>query len=183
MSTNLHKKGLSLIELMVVMAIIGILASALMVNVNNTRSKGRDAKRVSDFNQVRNALELFRETYGVYPVTASTATWEGNWQNLAICLETGVGCGISTPGYVPVLRSVPQDPMDNPNTVSDSDPTYYYGIPHGCSTGSAYRIAAYLENNNPALRGDLEGFFYNNLYPCADNVYGYCLGSGSCTGW
>ncbi len=50
-------RGFTLIELLVVIAIIGILSSVVLVSLNSARSKGKDARVVSDVQQVRTALE------------------------------------------------------------------------------------------------------------------------------
>lgn len=172
-----------MIELLVVIAIIGILSSVVLASLNSARSKARDTKRIADFRQIQTALELFYDQYGRYPVTAGAPTWDGHWQFFSTCLETGAGCGFATPGFQPPISKVSQDPLDSPNTLSDADPTYYYGWPSGCSTGQSYRLAVYLENDNSALNSDLDGSFYNNNNGCEDSNKGYCIGVGICAGW
>lgn len=178
-----NQRGLTLVELLIVIAIIGIIASVVLNSLGSAKSKARDSERISDFNQIRNAVELFYATYERYPITADASTWDGRWQNFSTCLETGEGCGFATSNYVPVLNKVPQDPQDDPNTLSDSDPTYYYGLPSACGAGAAYRLAVNLEHSHPVLNNDLDGSFYNNNSGCEDSSRGYCIGTGTCAGW
>ncbi|KKW21376.1 MAG: hypothetical protein UY64_C0022G0001 [Parcubacteria group bacterium GW2011_GWA1_51_12] len=51
--------GFTLIELIVVIAIIGLLSSIVLTSLTRARQKARDARRVADIRQIRNALELF----------------------------------------------------------------------------------------------------------------------------
>ena len=177
------KRGFTLIELLIVIAIIGVLSSIVLASLNNARSRARDTKRIMEFKQIQTALELFYNQYGQYPVTAGAPTWDEHWRFFSTCLETGVGCGIATPGFQPLMSKVPQDPHDDPATLSDSDPTYYYAWPAGCSDGRSYRLAVYLENNNFILQSDLDGSFYSNNNGCEDSNKGYCVGIGVCGGW
>jgi prepilin-type N-terminal cleavage/methylation domain-containing protein len=62
------QKGFTLIELLVVIAVIGLLASLIAVGFGNARRKSRDAKRLSDMQQVRTGLDLYY-TNGGYPGT------------------------------------------------------------------------------------------------------------------
>ena len=63
------KKGFTLIEMLVVISIIGILATLIFARLGSTEKAGRDTKRKSDLNQYRIALQNFAAAHnGVYPV-------------------------------------------------------------------------------------------------------------------
>jgi len=63
-----RSKGFTLVELLVVIAIIGTLATLLLIQLGVARAKARDAKRISDINQLRSAVELFYDdNNGIYP--------------------------------------------------------------------------------------------------------------------
>ncbi len=62
-----HHFGFTLVELLVVVAITGILASASYFGINDVRKSIRDNKRRADLNQVARALELFKTDNGQYP--------------------------------------------------------------------------------------------------------------------
>lgn len=127
--------GFTLIEILIVVAIIAILASVVLVGLGPTQQAGRDARRLSDLSEVQTALELYYSKCGFYPGTANCAasTPGTTWAAMAAAL-TGSTIGVPT---------IPNDPSTNG--------TYYY---EAFSGGSTYTIAATLENaNNSAFRG------------------------------
>ena len=67
MKISLFKKGFTLIELMVVIAIIGILTAIITANFTTAKSKARDAKRVSDIAQLQLVLEQYFDKNSEYP--------------------------------------------------------------------------------------------------------------------
>lgn len=67
---KLQKKlqaGFTIIELLIVIAIIGILATLVLTNFQGAQAKGRDTVRKNDINSVYQKLEEFYNENGSYP--------------------------------------------------------------------------------------------------------------------
>ena len=79
-------RGFTLIELLVVISIIGILISLSLFGIQNSRKSARDAKRKSDLESIRSALEMYKADKGYYPPTT----------------------GALSPSYI---SSIPSDPL------------------------------------------------------------------------
>ncbi|MFH1956507.1 MAG: type II secretion system protein [Patescibacteria group bacterium] len=62
-----NQKGFTLLELLVVLAIITLIFSLILASTSTARKKARDSRRVSDFSEFVKALEMFYNKYGVYP--------------------------------------------------------------------------------------------------------------------
>jgi type II secretion system protein G len=60
-------KGFTILELLVVVAIIGILAAVSMALLSDTRARSRDARRLSDMREIEKALNLYYAENGHFP--------------------------------------------------------------------------------------------------------------------
>lgn len=78
-SQSRSRAGFTLLELMVVITIIGLLATIILASLANSRTLARDAARVSAVKEVQKALELYRNANaGNYPcATAMPACTNG----------------------------------------------------------------------------------------------------------
>lgn len=71
--SHLISKGFTLIELMVVVAIIGILMAAGILAFSNAQQNARDARRRADMDAISKAMEqYYQNNSSAYPATASS---------------------------------------------------------------------------------------------------------------
>jgi len=75
-------RAFTLIELLVVISIIGILSTLLVSNLNAARERGRDAQRKSNLREIENALRLYYNDVGTYPLNDAQYRITGtSWGN------------------------------------------------------------------------------------------------------
>lgn len=96
------QKGVTLVELMVVVAIIAILGSIGVYSFRSQIFKGNDAKRKSDIRRIAVAIEEYEKDNNCYP-TADT-----------------VSCSPGT-GLRPYLDKIPCDPETNSTYAYETD--------------------------------------------------------------
>lgn len=100
------QSAFTLVELLVVVAIIIILVTLATVNYFDSISKSRDGRRMADLKQLQAALQLYYAENGVYPSSG------GGW----LSSDPGETNVTSSPtNYIPGLapkyiRALPKDP-------------------------------------------------------------------------
>lgn len=67
--THRRAEGFTLLELIVVITIIGILATAVVVNVTGTDDKARVARVRQDFSAIKTAASMYKSDHTRYPET------------------------------------------------------------------------------------------------------------------
>ena len=155
-----NKSGFTLIEILVVIAIICLLASIVLVGLGGFRSRGRDARRISDLRQVQNGFELYFNKCGYYPGGATTG----------VCNTTN-----------PTTWTNVQDALINAQigiTTIGSDPTPGVSYGYAVSTNrQSYIVGATMEDaNNQSLAQDYDGALTGytgttGFTSCVDPVY------------
>jgi len=138
----MKKRGFTLVEVLVVVFIIGLLASVVLVGLGTFRARGRDTRRVADLRSMQTVLELYYAKRGQYPVS-------GNWSDLESAV---VGAGVGVDG-------LPNDPA--------SGQSYLYG---SSANQQRYVLGVELEDgDHPVLRDDVDSNNYG--ITCDDPVY------------
>jgi type II secretion system protein G len=164
MIVSMSKKAFTLVELMIVIAIIGILAAALFPSMTSYLARGRDTARIADIKKIQWALDMYFIDMGKYPSSDGhgftnvepNASWvnsshSGSWKYLHNQIRT----------YLP---KIPVDPDNtqwpwNVQRYGTSGPlwwskyfvySYFSTAPDTyCAGKSGYMLVYSLETMNP----------------------------------
>ena len=112
------KKAFTLIELVIVMAIVALLAILGFSSYINSVKAGKDARRKTDIAAIQKALEIYYQDNGAYPLPAATSIPSVPSTGGAFCHPNGC----ATANYLQVL---PTDPGSVTPYRYASDGTYY----------------------------------------------------------
>jgi type II secretion system protein G len=134
--------GFTIVELLIVIVVIGILATITIVAYNGIQQRGRDAQRAQDIKSIAKALEIYKVQTGDYPVAVGS-TGQGGW-------EMSVPTGSNT-DFLSVLRTsgviskVPIDPVNTGDFSTSGSKFYaYYRYPAGNASCDANRGPYYI---------------------------------------
>lgn len=129
-SLKSKQSGFTIVELLIVIVVIGILATLVIVTFSGVQQKARDTKRETDVKALASQLEVYYANNGSYPAIAELqdSTPSTGWvaQNLK---------GLDLAGLVAPTATV----AANANSISGtaSTTTYQYvATPAGCTTAA-----------------------------------------------
>ncbi|KKS30522.1 MAG: Type IV pilus biogenesis protein [Parcubacteria group bacterium GW2011_GWA2_43_11] len=139
-------RGFTFVELMVTIAIIGILSAVVFPSLTGARERARDAERVTEVGQIALGIELYYNTCRAYPATLTTSA------------NNGCPSSITLATFLP---TIPVDPK---------------GVAYGYGTASgAFVVAATLETtNHSSLANDVDTTVGG--VACDDAGKKYCKG-------
>ena len=101
--TKHNLKAFTLLELMIVIVILGLLATIIMPKILNRPEQARRTKALVEIRNIESALALFMTDTSRFPTTS---------EGLAVLASNPGGInGYNSDGY---LKKVPRDPWGNP---------------------------------------------------------------------
>lgn len=173
MQYRLKNRGFTITELLVVIAVIGILATTVMVSLSTVRAKGRDAERRSDLRQLQLALTYYYDSFNQYPSTG------GAWYTSAAG-DQGLSenNGAYIPGLAPTyITSLPEEPLGGASTLagcSGAQRSYRYR-----SDGTSYKLIANCAPEQASWTSN------DDLYDPvrATTAWMVCSGATACSTW
>ncbi|OZB16094.1 MAG: type II secretion system protein GspG [Hyphomonas sp. 34-62-18] len=130
-----RQAGFSLVELMVVVFIMGLLATLIIVNVAPVGDRSRVTKAKADISNLENALEQYSLDLYTYPST-----------DHGLAALSSPPPGIDTTLYRPggYIRRVQNDPWGNP---------YQYTFP-GVRSGGRFDVFSFGADGKPGGEGN-----------------------------
>jgi len=131
--------GFTLLEMTMVMAIMGILATAAIGAYLASQQKGRDAQRKSDLSQMQRAVEAYISDHGLYPAAIGSRIAGCGAPNYdGAC---GWGAEFRDKNGTVYMKQLPKDPS--------AQQIYVY---LASTDRKKYQLFALLENkNDPAI--------------------------------
>jgi type IV pilus assembly protein PilA len=149
-------KGFTLVELMIVIAIIGVLAAALFPMMRGYLEKSRDTARISHLGQLRTVVQSYLQDTGNQPIIGSGA---GVWSCAGDTSGSGGDIAANLNGGL-----VPADPVAgrvvDPCSMSGAPSTrvagkglYGYFTGDTASSNKAFFIVARVESSQSSTTG------------------------------
>ncbi len=169
MKTN-NKNAFTLVELMVVIAIISLLSGIIITNLSGSKAKSRDTQRISDIAQIQLALGLYYDRCNQFPAILVPSANNG--------LGGTCTSGITLANYI---GKIPTPPGGKPSS-------YDYAV-NDTNSPTDYVLHTYLEAaNTSATSNGLLSFPSFTVVswstaspapstPTCDSSQNYCVGS------
>lgn len=135
---RLHPEaGVTLVEMMVVIVIIGLVTAIVVINVLPSQDTARIEKARADIHVIEQALELYRLDYARYP------SMEGGLEAL---LTPPAREGQSQPARESYIRRLPNDPWGR---------AYQYVIPGEHGPVDIYTLGADAQEGGEGVDADI----------------------------
>ncbi len=156
-----NKKAFTIVELLVVMAVIGVLLSLAVFGIQALQKNQRETQRLNDLRNIQGSLESFYSKYRRYPINTMEVAAEGtnfyidygqHGQGGTIIFAT-IPIQSLTPSFFPDIYNNPTVCADHPATADTW--TIFYGT--NPQSPQEYGLFACTENgksNNLGSKND-----------------------------
>jgi len=92
-----HTQAFSLIELLVVMAVISMIIAVALPNYLGIRQRARDSKKKAELAEIKKALRMYYGDFQAYPYRGGAGTAHNDARKLGGCGTDGLqGCSVCT---------------------------------------------------------------------------------------
>jgi type II secretion system protein G len=149
---NSFKRSFTIIELLVVVAVIGLLASVVLVSLKGVKGEARDARRKTDLKAIQTALEMYYNDNNKYPTPGNG--WDVGYHYDAPGRTEWLELEALLAPYLTQLPVDPRWPKNNPATDPYKWQGYMYydrDVPAGQTSadrGKGYTLIAYITETN-----------------------------------
>lgn len=136
------RKGFTIVELLIVIVLIGILASIALLAYGNIQQRARDAQRKSDLASIAKSLQHYRTDNGNFITTGSGCGYAGNGGGFYNAQDTNYPTSIDN-----CLRNAgyhPRQIIDPSKSVGCNGLSCYTYMKYNC--GDATYVYAHLES-------------------------------------
>jgi prepilin-type N-terminal cleavage/methylation domain-containing protein len=200
--TQSNHKGFTLIELMIVIALIGILSSMILVSISSASGRARDARRASELGAIKTVLDVYAiNNNDSYPnccnASGSGVEYGINFNDLVNYLRSNnyisqanfsdeklasigsfwevlINKALATAGGPPPQLVAGAKPQDPQYDATPGRPYYEYSVN---ATRTKYRLRAKMESANfIGLMSSLKGDFVFGSGDGGCNGNNYCVG-------
>lgn len=143
------QKGFTIIELLIVIALIAILATLVLTNFTDAQAKGRDATRNTDINSIYQKLEEYHNEKGAYPQTFTVDDFPG--MDEAALTDPRGGDSIEIRPAVVDEAAAVADVTANADDDTEGTASYVYtAFPTGCTDNcTGYALGTFMEVAQP----------------------------------
>lgn len=130
------KSGFTILELVVVMAIVAVLTSFILTLFSSSSAKSRDVRRESDLKELQRLLALYVSNSGIYPICDYKTEIDG----ISDCLSSKLISSGTT-------KIIPKDPRNGIGDGSCGDPSSFYYCYYSLD-GGTYELGYLLETDS-----------------------------------
>lgn len=159
------ERGFTLVEIMIVVAIIALLAAIAIPNVLRGRTTANESAAVGNLRAIVSSLEMFRSTSNVYPTTWNTEMFGANclaataptpdFGPPSFCVDLDTGATVQGYTYVYADGAAPVSlytVLANPQTIGTTGTRSFLadqtGLIRHCTTAAAAATVAQLADES-----------------------------------